>query len=75
MDGFDLAGLAVGESYDLPSSLAMYLVVTRSAEMVPAEEQSGTPSGVSERRAHGGAWPGWEIAADRKRRTNQSDED
>jgi hypothetical protein len=70
VDGFDLADLAVGESYDLPSALAMYVVVTQSAELVPADAQEpNTPPRLSERRGIGGVWPGWEMAADRSRRT------
>jgi hypothetical protein len=68
VDGFDLSSLAVGEAYDLPSALAMYLVVTQSAEIVPSGEQPHTANDVSERRGLGGVWPGWELAADRSRR-------
>jgi hypothetical protein len=62
VDGVALDALQVGQTYDLPSSLAMYLVVTERAEIVD-EPAKPLPERVA-RREFQGDWPGWAVAAD-----------
>ena len=75
IDGLHLGRFAVGEVYDVGTSLANYLLAMGAAEPVVDEETPGQlPMRQDEllnelrRRLNGGTTPGAAKAADRRRR-------
>ena len=71
VEGIDLHRFEVGQTYDVPTSLATFLIVVKCAEPVVEEAPTVHPKpnlAAREEKVFRGEWPGWAVAADWLRR-------
>jgi hypothetical protein len=69
LDGVDLERFEVGLTYDVPTSVATYLIVTQCAE--PLAEAEPSIAAQADQRMFSGDWRDWAVAADTKRSTSE----